>query len=53
MGGIKFISTSFFEERGHREWTHIFRFIFYEIIWSVYLVLMFGSMYITNKLFML
>ncbi len=32
MGGIKFILTSFFEEREGGEWTHICRFYFYELM---------------------
>jgi hypothetical protein len=31
------IDFYFFEERGDREWTHMFRCYFYELIWSVYL----------------
>ncbi len=39
IGGIKFILTSMFEERGCRcgEWTHMCRFYLYDLIWSVYL----------------
>ncbi len=44
LGGIKFISTSIFQEKGCMEWTHMFRFVFRKQYG-----LMFGPIYIKNK----
>jgi hypothetical protein len=35
-GGIKFILTSIFEQRGCKEWAHMCRFYFCEMIGPVY-----------------
>jgi hypothetical protein len=44
LGGIKFISTSIFQEKGCMEWTHMFRFVFRKQYG-----LMFGPIYVKNK----
>jgi hypothetical protein len=53
MGGIKFILPYNFQREWGRDWTHMCSFYFYEITWSVYLLLMLRSMHKNKELFVL